>query len=159
MREFFERGEYDINVSTASHLKTEMKLFGAILECICSRNWMICRCDAGKTGFITSDHPVILRWSEPQKGMYGPGLGIRGTELIFPVSNSLLMYGSFECAEAVWDLDDSTIGMFNRIIASHADRQVFARDRDFQYLVAGELRAGDRLASEPFYSRVSEQTA
>jgi hypothetical protein len=149
MKEFVERGEYTIDVPTGAHLKMEMSLFDTVLRCIGARNWLLYRCNPEKIGFITSDHRVILSWSEPNKGIYPPGFGIPGTEVIFPVANSMLMCGSFEGEEGTRDLNDAQIGVLNSIVAAYAERQIYARDKDFFYVTNGVLRTGAQLTAEP----------
>lgn len=135
MRDFIVQDQFVIDVPPAEHLSIELKTFDKILPLIFHRKWMLFRAPPQATGFITSDHPMCLMWSEPAKraGFFPPGLGLKRTQLLFPISNELAAIGAFEIEEDEVDANDLLISQINGSILLHATRQIYARDSDFLY--------------------------
>lgn len=145
MREFFDRDEYTISVSTTHHVGQELKLVDAILPLLGQRKWLLARALPGTGGFITSDHPVILQWADrPMTGGFGgPGFALRGTEVLFSVSHDLAMIGTFEGPDGFVDADEPQVALINGVIIGNWQRQVYARDDRFRYRMQdGEIRRG-----------------
>ncbi len=162
VREFLERRDYDISVSREYQIGLEFDTFDTVLATLARRNWCLLVYEGRHTGFITSDHPVCLQWSEPkmQTGLYGPGFGLRGTEVLFPVSSSLALLGAFEIQEDVVRANDHTAALMNAAIASHSERQVYCRSLDFMYWSqkTGTIRKGSRLADDASFRKKPTKT-
>ena len=145
MREFVDRGEYTINVSTTCHVERELKLADTILPLLGARTWLLITAPQGAGGFITSDHPVVLEWSERKdRGLFfSPGFGLRGTEVIFAVTQEMVMLGTFDGRRGAIEATPEVVAQFNGIIAAHSNRQIYAKDDRFRYaLGSGEIRRG-----------------
>jgi hypothetical protein len=144
MRDFIDRDEYTISVSTTHHVRQELKLADTVLPLLGQRQWLMARALPGTGGFITSDHPVILQWADrPMDGLGGPGFALRGTEVLFTVSHDLAMIGTFEGPDGVVDADEQQVALMNGVILGHSERQVYARDDRFRYRMRdGEPRRG-----------------
>jgi hypothetical protein len=85
--------------------------------------------------FVTTDVPICLTWSDGQDhGIFSPGFGEKGTEIIFPISTTLTLRGSFEGDENVVDADIFTVGSVNSIVIGNANKQVYAHDHSFNYM-------------------------
>ncbi len=134
-RKFFKEDAFKIEVPTNKHLLREMDLLDTALPYLFHRNWILLKAPIGQTGFVTSDHPVILQWKDPQLGgnLYPPGLDLKNTEILFPVSNTLAVIGTFEEEEQEIDASADFIARFNGAIISHSKRQVYAKDDAFMY--------------------------
>jgi hypothetical protein len=132
MKSFFEKGEYNIEVSTNRHIALEMGTFDRILPLLFERRWVIIRASPECAGFITSHHPVCLIWSEP-RGRIPIGLGLRGTEVVFPISPRLAVLGAYEIEEGDADATPLLVAEMNGTIALFAERHVYARDMNFAY--------------------------
>jgi hypothetical protein len=136
MCEFVENEQYRLETPPSTHLHMEMGIFEKILPLIFGRKWMLLKAPASGTGFITSDHPVCLSWSDPKERSGfspPPGLGLMGTQLLFPISNELAMIGAFEIDEDEIDADESLVARVNGSVIVHAERQIYARNDDFLY--------------------------
>jgi hypothetical protein len=61
------------------------------------------------------------------------------------------MVGAFETERGEAEVDDDTVSTFNGIVASFAERQVYARDQHFRYTFReGEpARKASKLISDP----------
>jgi hypothetical protein len=86
---------------------------------------------------IACDHPYVLTWIDPDRRgkFFPPGLGLRGTEVLFPVSSELALSGTFELQPPDRRLHPIEVPMFNGVMIAAAERQVYARDDQFQYHV------------------------
>ena len=81
-------------------------------------------------------------WSDPKReGQFkGPGHGVPGTLVIFPLCNELALMGSFEGDEGTRDVTIEQVARINTIIALNAERQVYAHDSNFVYQMASHDR-------------------
>jgi hypothetical protein len=160
MRDFVEADQYRITVPTGRHLEMEMKAFETVLPFFFHRRWVLFRAPVWATGFVTSDHPVCLMWSDPeQRGKFHPpGHGLRRTQILFPISNELAVVGAFEAYEEEVDAPDWLIAQINATVALHADRQIYARDSDFMYRMAHNERImrGDEFLTDQETVRPAE---
>ena len=136
---------------TTRHVEQELGLVNTILPVLGERHWILVRAPTNMSGFITSDHPVVLQWSEQKdRGFFGsPGFGLQGTEVIFPVSNELAMVGVFDGSADVIDATPEVVAMINGTIIGNSNRQVYARDDRFLYsLSPGVIRRGADLLKD-----------
>ncbi|MDF0517740.1 DUF4238 domain-containing protein [Bradyrhizobium yuanmingense] len=135
MRDFVRRKEYRIELNTGFHIASELKGFDAILPTLFKRKWVSLTPPADSSGFITSDHPVCLMFSDPKmRGkFYGPGHGVAGTEIIFPVGRRLAVVGAFELEEDEIELTEENVARVNGAVVAYAERQVYAHDTEFTY--------------------------
>src|SRR3954464_9368640 len=98
MKKFVDEDQYTLHTQTNYHLKLEVSSFEKLLPCFLARRWTVLHAPPTSRGFVTSDHPVCLLWSRPTP--YGsPGHGLKGTEVVFPLSPKLALIGVFEGGE------------------------------------------------------------
>lgn len=144
MLDFFDRDQYSIAVSTTHHVQQELKLAYEVLPLLGRRNWLLVRASPGTGGFVTSDHPVALQWTNPPEQAFGsPGFGLRNTEVLFALSHDLALVGNFEGEDGIIDADERQVALFNAVIIGHRGRQIYARDDRFRYMMRdGVLRRG-----------------
>jgi hypothetical protein len=156
MRDFVERDEFRVNLSTGHQLSLELPAIDKVLPLVFERKWMLLRAPKNMTGFVTSDYPACLMWSEPERrGGFSPGHGLRGTQLVVPISNELAMIGAFEIENEARDADQRLIAQVNTAVIAHSGRQVYARDGEFPYfsphrekIMRGVDVVKDRLLTE-----------
>jgi Protein of unknown function (DUF4238) len=131
----FRAEQYNITMPTNVHLNLELESLDAVLPFLFQRKWVLLRAPPGQTGFITSDDPVCLMWSDPSRrgNFKGPGHGVRGTLIIFSICNELALMGTFEGAERERDVSAVELAQINAAIALHGERQIYARDSNFTY--------------------------
>ena len=75
VKRFHEKGEYDIEISTASHIAREFKTHDSVLKTMAARKWLLCIADLESGGFISSDHPVCLMHSDGETPSIGRPVG------------------------------------------------------------------------------------
>jgi hypothetical protein len=160
MRDFVRKKEYRIELRTEFHIATEMKSFDTVLQTLFRRKWVAFTPPSKSSGFITSDHPVCLMFSDPNKrgGFYGPGHGLAGTEIIFPIGRRLAAVGAFELDDGEMALTEEGVAGINGALVAYADRQVYARDVDFTYSrqYGEEPRSGSALVKDTLFLRAKE---
>jgi hypothetical protein len=152
MRDFVERGEYTVETSTSYHLAMELKVLDHILPLIFNRKWHVFRATPNSSGFVTSDHPMCIMWSDPAKreALYPPGLGLAATQLLFPVSREVAILGAFEADPLEMDANDMLVAQINGSIILHSARQLYARDDQFTYIFRNSdgIRRGHQLVED-----------
>lgn len=116
--------------STEAHLKLEFELAQSLLPLVAARKWNVYRARAAE--FVTCDRPAVLMWVDPTK-TEPVGLGLRHTRLLFPLSSDIAISGGFELDDAAIDADASDVAKINGRIILNVNRQVYARDEDFEY--------------------------
>ena len=159
MKEFYAERKFKIDLTNGYHIHAELKMLEPILPALSKRGWMILRSSKESGGFIYSDHPVNLMWSNPKNrnSPYAPGFGMMNTQVLFPISNRLALMGAFKIKDQTLDINDDMVASINGAILSTCSRQVYARDLHFHYKLepneqprkASRLIADQRLARDP----------
>jgi hypothetical protein len=157
MKRFVGRDEYTVSVPTERHIQLEASVFEKVLRTMFDRKWVLLRAPSASGGFITSDHPVCLTYSQP-RGREPIGFGLKNTEVLFSISPRLAVVGAFELEHGEADVDEDLIARFNGTVAMYAERQVYSRDHRFHYLLDddGQSRKASRLASDLTWRRQDE---
>lgn len=142
--EAFETSKEEIMIAEIDH-------HDRLTEQLWNRKWRMFVAAEDSGGFVTTDDPVCLRWSDGQahSGM-SPGFAMGHTEVIFPISTKLALKGTFEGEESVVDADAATVGSMNSLIISNAENQVYAHDHSFKFLrrEPEELASGSSLLQD-----------
>lgn len=133
VREFFERGEYTIEVANGRHIFNEFSAFETMLRTLVTRKWVLCVAPADSGGFITSDHPVCLMNSDGSSPeLHRPlGHGLMETTVLFPITRDLSAMGTFEGENQVVTLERAGVAAMNGLVIRHSERQVYAADDGF----------------------------
>lgn len=135
MQQFVKKRDYTISVAKEFNIGVEIEQHANLVQHIAARKWQMVVPKKGSGGFVTSDVPVCLCWSDSgDHGNFGPGFGVAGTQVIFPVSSDMVLTGSFEGEESVVEADLFTVGGINSVIISNARNQVYSKDHTFNYM-------------------------
>jgi hypothetical protein len=156
MRRSVVEKEFRIEVPTERHIQLELHSLDAVLKTLLDRRWVVMLAPKETRGFITCDHPVCLMFSDPKRrgGFHGPGHGLPGTEVIFPVGRQLAVVGAFELKENTIVLNESGVARLNGAMVAYADRQVYAADNNFLYTLEHEKpRLGASLVKDARFLR------
>lgn len=134
VRDFIQRGEYEICVPQTRTLTLELEAQDGVLQALGARNWTLLRAPPKSPGFVTSDHPVCLIWTKRPAFANQPiGFGLAGTHVVFPLTKGLALAGSFEAAAREIDATADQVAHINGIVVGCAHRQVYAPTFDFEY--------------------------
>lgn len=152
-KEFFESKKYRIEVAREHHIRTEMMQLEAVLPCLINRNWMLLTAGGESGPFITTDWPVNLSWTEPEKvpPIYrnSPGFGLKSTEVYFPVSQDLALIGQFDGADKTVSASAKLVAVLNTKMLYNINKQIYAPTFDFKFLGQDdEIMSGKHLLRE-----------
>lgn len=156
LKRFVEEDEYTVHLPSTGHIKYELGAFDSLLETFFARRWVVLHAPAETGWLITCDHPVRLAWSEPESRRFPPGHGLRGTEVLFPLSPKLALAGAFEFEEGQeLTLSAYSVASVNSAIVANAEWQVYARDAHFSFLggLDGTPRKASRLLDDSLFKR------
>jgi hypothetical protein len=153
MKQFAEKG-YTVEVANERLIRLEFNTFDKILPLIFRRGWVLVKAPEDSGGFVTSDHPFCLTWSEPRVHRR-IGLGLKNTEIVFPLSPRLAVVGAFELQDGEHEASADLVAEMNGTIIAFAERQVYARDQNFTYsFEAGEAaHKASRLINDQRFLR------
>jgi hypothetical protein len=152
IKQQYDRGDFEVDyeIDSGYYIKKEFKLLPSVVEMISLRNWCLLSAPSDTGGFVTSDHPFILRWSRSVPRHYSPGLGLKHTIVSFPLSPALKLVGTFEELPHSGTLNLDQVAAENGVTITTAERQVFSRDMNFVYSVPPymSLKKASRLIGD-----------
>ena len=139
MKRFIHERNYEIEFFPEDNLRTELNIFNDILQILGERTWSLIIAPQGGPEFICSDHPVVINW---KSGRQGPiGLGLRETEVFFPLSRRAGFYGTFEDPlKDVVHAEPGNVATMNRRVAFNAERHVFSPLESFAVWIEGDIK-------------------
>jgi len=155
MKRFLHEKQYEFDLTTTHHINIELTMFKRTLPLFFSRNWLVLKATQGSGGFITSDHPVLLTWADPEMHKRGraPILTSQKSDLIVPISHHLTLIGSFELEEGELDITEEMVATVNARVIGSSHRQVYAHDLNFTYVRDDQFRKGAKLCEDPHFIR------
>lgn len=150
--DFHRHKRYTIEVPTDKHIELEEHGIDTILPLLHQRRWMLFHVGEPNASFITTDHPVILSFmqpeTKPERIRYSPGFGLKGTTVQFPISKTSILLGEFEGTEGVAPINRRATAILNSKAAYYAYRQIYAPSREFELIGSeGNLIRGHNLFS------------
>ncbi len=110
MRKFIEGEHYRVEVNRSWLVGQIFQSIDILLPLLASRQWSLLIVDGDDCDFVTSDNPVAVSWSKPQPpSFFGPALGLRRTDVTFPLSRRLALLGRFEGRATTFRADRRTV--------------------------------------------------
>lgn len=136
MLKFHDEKQYTIEINNGMFVAGEFQAFDTVVKLLWERDWTFIKAGKGAGHFICSDHPAYLRWSDPKlaNGFYPPGHGLKGTDVVFPVSHDTALLGTFEAEERAITANQQIVALINTLILEGCDRQVYSPKGDFNVL-------------------------
>jgi Protein of unknown function (DUF4238) len=112
----------------------EAKFHDPLVQRYEQRKWQIVVASHDSNGFVTSDHPICLRWCDGKDhGFMSPGFSMPGTEVIFSLSPKLVVRGRFDGEDNVVQGDKDTVAGINSLLISNCNNQVYTLNALFSY--------------------------
>jgi hypothetical protein len=134
-----------------SSLSTGLRVATALALEIWRMRWEILMAEGGEH-FITGDTPVT--WRNPAaRPLFGPGLGMPGTELSLPISPYLCLRGERRAGPGATKVGDDRVQDLNRERVRHAHRSLFADSAaaaEWAQKLYVNLRASGEAHARPF---------
>jgi hypothetical protein len=124
LKKFIDEDKFNIILSTNEHIRAELFIFNELLPYFFHRKWMLVRAPEDAQ-FITSDFPVVLFWSYPEKHKHSPGFGLKGTQVHFPLSKKLALIGDFDGVDRSLTESKETVALINSNILARAKKWIF----------------------------------
>lgn len=138
MKAFYDKDKYDITMNNEHHIGLEFTGIDAVLPALVHRKWRLHTTTRAQGCFVTSDHPVLLSYKDPEKVpliyRHSPGFGLLDTEVIFPLTQNALLVGTFDGRDATSQASFDLVAMANRRMIERAFQQVYTPDRVFPYI-------------------------
>ena len=150
----------DFKATKEEIIVAEIDHHDLLTERLWHRKWQMLVAADDTGGFVTTDDPVCLRWSDGQPhGGMSPGFALAGTEVIFPLSTNIALRGTFEGEENVVKSDMATVAQLNSLIISNAENQVYAHDHTFKFKrrMPDELGTGATLLQDKDFIAAGER--
>ncbi len=148
MKRFVENGDYEIDFHPQSNLRVELQTFNKILPILHERTWSLIIAPSDGPEFICSDHPAALDFKSKRQGPIG--LGLKETELFFPLTRRAGFYGTFEDPlKPVVHAKPGNVATMNRRVAFNAERHVYSCLDSFAIWFEGEIRIIDCAYNKP----------
>ncbi|HFD4278014.1 TPA: DUF4238 domain-containing protein [Vibrio parahaemolyticus] len=148
MKEFFDSKEYNVEVTREHQIHMELIGMQRITELLHFRNWVLLKAGEDAGEFITTDNPVSLTWTEPQKvpGFVSPGFGLRDTMVYFPVTKNLALVGEFDIKDETRIASRELVAILNRKIIDNSYQRVISSKSNFNFLSnEGKIEPGNNL--------------
>ncbi|HEY8390842.1 MAG TPA: DUF4238 domain-containing protein [Clostridia bacterium] len=141
MLDFLRKKEYELEFNNTFHIQNLLIVMDSVLPYLVNRNWVLV--EATEAYFICSDRPVTLHWTNPRDSFYGPGFGMKETNVIFPVNKNLLLLGRFEeIKKNHTKISREGVAWLNSLTLMQAMQYIFSPEKDFIYL-SRELQVSD----------------
>jgi len=139
MKSFIEKRNYEIKFFPEGNIRAELNAFNNILSILGERTWSLIMAPPDGPEFICSDHPVAIAW---KSGRQGPiGLGLRETEVFFPLSRRAGFYGTFEDPlKDVVHAKPGNVATMNQRVVFNAERHVFSPLESFAIWIDGDIK-------------------
>jgi hypothetical protein len=150
----------DFKATKEEIIVAEIDHHDLLTERLWHRKWQMLVAADDTGGFVTTDDPVCLRWSDGQPhGGMSPGFALAGTEVVFPLSTNIALRGTFEGEENVVKSDMATVAQLNSLIISNAENQVYAHDHAFKFKrrMPDELGSGATLLQDKDFIAAGER--
>ena len=149
-KKFHESKAYTIEVARERHIRMEFVGLDAIIPLLDGRNWLIIKTTNETGPLITTDHPVILTWNEPDKipPIYrrSPGYGMKDTQVYFALSKNTALIGEFGGHEGVVEGTRELIAALNSKMLLFAYKQIYSPKLSFYFRGRdGEILEGKQL--------------
>lgn len=135
LKQFHESKQYELSVNREYHIALEISGMNAVLPALLQRSWTVIEATEDSGPFITSDHPVMLVWKNPEQipRLYrtSPGHAMRDTEVSFPVTRNLCITGEFEGETGHIHATRQLVSLINARTAALAHERLFASKWSF----------------------------
>ena len=158
---FYKKDEYDIRLNNEHYIALETKTHDALLKVLAQRKWKLHVATEDKGCFVTTDRPVVITWNHPEEipvmMRASPGFGMTDTEVLFPVTQHLLLLGTFEGEDGTVEAVPELVAVANLRTIEHSYGNVYTPKKVFPYVGPDRKCYHDRHFMERFDSLLKER--
>jgi hypothetical protein len=143
----------DFTPSKEGVMAAEIDQHDHVTELLWSKKWQLVIASDDSGGFVTTDDPVTIRWTDGQEHEERPGMAEEHSEIIFALSTKLALRGRSEGEENLVNADAFAVAEINSHLINNSARQVFAYDHSFKFARGepAELRSGSTLNQDEHF--------
>lgn len=136
LKKMVDEKQFKFRLAKEFQVGLEIDHFDGMLPYFDARRWRIMKAKPNTGGFVTTDHPVCLRWSKAENRgqLFAPGYGLPDTDILFPLSSELGLIGRFDGNEDVVEADVFTVGSYNSTVMGCASSQIYSADDQYRYM-------------------------
>lgn len=128
LRQYILSGDYDVKTNPAISLQSLLEVAPTIAEYVYRFNWRMLRAPSSSSGFLTSDHPLVLISTKKLPGIYGIGAGWETPwmEATLPIAPRRCLLISQHHPPGFEEVSDSIVSEVNLRTAAHAAHEVYS---------------------------------
>jgi Protein of unknown function (DUF4238) len=131
MKSFLKEKRWKLVESNENKIKREFDSVDNIYKLLLERNWILLIDESNEDWFVTSDRPVKNIWSKGNNLNYGPGFGIKNSELYFPLSRNIILNGSYNLPSAIVTLNKRHVATLNTLQFLYTERFIYSPTSEF----------------------------
>ena len=143
VKKFVQNHEYKIVSPTGYHVPNELKMQQTVFPLIYNRRWELLISEDEK--FISSNRPVSLVATTKELANMPLGFGLKSTAIIFPLSCTLCLAGTFEGKNKVRKLDKIETAEINGFTALSESRFIYSTHETFSFLTIDGVKTNSDL--------------
>lgn len=138
MKKFIYEKRWKLEEDNENKVAREIKSANTVFNILLNRNWSLLIINSGEDYFVTSDRPVKNIWSENNNLNFGPGFGLKNSEVYFPLNRRMILRGSFKNIERVVFVNLPLIGSVNSLQFLYRDKFIYSPTKEFIILSKGD---------------------
>jgi hypothetical protein len=151
MKDFIKGRQWDIVEPNENKIYREFLAVDSVYQLLMKRNWSLYIIEHSNNYFITSDRPVKLYWNNNANYNFGPSFGDKNSELVFPINNQIILYGSFMKPSFIKnDTLDMEIAFFNTIQLFYYKRHLYSSTEKFIFRNENTILSSENLLIQKF---------
>jgi hypothetical protein len=146
--EKFAQGRYKARLTTEGFIEGAMTMMNTMLQYLHRRSWSVLASDQPSETFVVSDHPVVLEWSDPRGRRLPPGHAHLDSELTFPLSSHVALFGCYEPFEIEVDMMPGYVSGVNSRTINACRVFIAASEDKFILQDAGRIISSDEFVDQ-----------
>jgi hypothetical protein len=132
MKEAVEQRRIVAKLTDSHRMASMFEGMIAVVPLLLQRSWFLAEVkDPSRGRFICSDRPVSLAFTESVPAFYGPGFGMRNTEISFPLGKEVVLIGNFSGRSESMVFDPPVVAAVNARTAHATERFIYFTDEQF----------------------------
>ena len=133
-REKLLKSDLSIITAPGEFSKIELPAVDKVTESLSRRKWTLFDASNCSYDFITSDRPVKLFWNNGLNDLgWGPGFGLKNSDLFFPLSKNVYLIGRFENPYPHLVANEKLVSSINTMQIYYTNRFLYGPNNFFYF--------------------------